>query len=527
MNRRRSLPAMLAVLSTSWMLWAAPPPGFAQDPVATPGLSLEPCHLQGYRQEVECGSLEVFENRSASEGRKIEIQFAVLPAIDETSEPDPVVFFAGGPGQAALDVAPFVRAIFSEVNESRDLVLIDQRGMGSSAPLECEVPEDEAWLLTTEQRREMTREMLTQCLAELEADVTLYTQDLANQDAHQILTALGYEKVNLYGVSWGTRSALLYAHQFPQHVRTLILDGSLPIANAAPSYAAQDAERAMEALLEDCGADAHCSQAFPDLRADFDRVMERLGDGLEISLPNPATGAPLTLLLTGQAFGDMLRSILYSAELSRLAPIIIDRAARGDFRPLMGVGGFAGAAADTMTLGATLTIFCSEELARFTAEDLDRQKGPGLLGFQMVENLQTACEVWPKAPVPELYRQEIRVKAPALILSGDLDPITPPRWGERMVDHLPNSKHMVAPATGHNVGPQGCASELMRDFISSGSLDGIDGECLQEIKRPSFFVDLSGPSPGPIGSQDTSPEDAAAKEADDVITPAENPEASR
>lgn len=525
MNRRRSLPATLAVLFLLWMLLGAPPPGFAQDPAAVEeGLSLKPCHLQGYRQEVECGSLEVFENRSASEGRKIEIQFAVLPAIDETSEPDPLVFFAGGPGQAALDMAPFVRAIFSEVNENRDLVLIDQRGMGSSAPLECELPEEEAWLLTTEQRRAMTKEMLTKCLADLEADVTLYTQDSANQDAHQILTALGYEKVNLYGVSWGTRSALLYAHQFPMHVRTLILDGSLPIKNTAPSFAAVDAERAMEALLDDCRADEQCSRAFPDLRADFDRVMERLGDGLEISLPNPATGAPLTLLLTAPAFGDTLRSILYSAELSRVAPIIIDRAARGDFRPLMGVGGFAGAAADTMTLGATLTIFCSEELARFTAEDVERQKGPGLLGFQMVENLQTACEVWPKAPVPELYRQTIRVAAPALILSGDLDPITPPHWGERMLEHLPNSKHMVAPATGHNVGPQGCASELMRDFISSGSLDGIDGKCLNEIKRPSFFVDLSGPSPGPIPSSDSSPED---EETDDETTPSENSEASR
>ncbi len=521
LNRRRTLPATLAVLSVPWMLCVAPP-GSAQVADDTkPGLSLEPCHLQGYRQEVECGSLEVFENRSTSEGRKIEIRFAVLPAVDETSEPDPLVFFAGGPGQAAMETAPFVRAIFSEVNETRDLVLIDQRGMGSSAPLECELPEDEAWLLTTEQRREMTREMLKQCLAELDADVTLYTQDLANQDAHQILTALGYEKVNLYGVSWGTRSALLYAHQFPEHVRTLILDGSLPIANAAPSFAAVDAERAMKELFDDCRSDADCSRAFPDLSADFDRVMARLGDGLEISLPNPATGAPLTLLLTGQAFGDMLRSILYSAELSRLAPIIIDRAADGDYRPLMGVSGFAGAAADTMTLGATLTIFCSEELARFTAEDLDRQKGPGLLGFQMVENLQTACEVWPKAPVPELYRQEIRVEAPALVLSGDLDPITPPRWGERMLEHLPNSKHMVAPATGHNVGPQGCASELMRDFVASGSLDGIDGECLQEIERPSFFVDLSGPSPGPVASPD------ATEETDDATTPSEDTEASR
>lgn len=495
MNRKQSTSAMLAVVLA---LWAQPPISAQEVGKAGPGLSLESCHLSGYRQEVECGSLTVYENRASAEGRQIEIQFAVLPAIDEASEPDPLVFFAGGPGQAALEVAPFVRAIFSEVNERRDLVLIDQRGMGSSAPLKCDMPEEEGLMLNAEQRRELSREMVSKCLQELEADVTLYTQDLANQDAHQILKGLGYEKVNLYGVSWGTRSALLYAHQFPEHVRTLILDGSLPLENAAPSHAAEDAERAMVALFDDCRADADCSKAFPELRQDFERVAERLGDGLEISLPDPSTGEPLTLLLNRDAFGDMLRSILYSPELSRLAPIIIHRAAAGDFRPLMGVGGFVtGATADSMTLGATLTIFCSEELARFTAEDLDRQETARLLGYQFLENLQTACEVWPKAPIPAIYQQEIRVDAPALILSGDLDPITPPRWGERMTEHLPNSKHFVAPATGHNVGPEGCASDLMRDFIEQGSLEEIDGECLQDIRRPSFFVDLSGPSPGP------------------------------
>ena len=498
MKMLRSIIVLTAVVWTS----AVGPPVVADSTdsgsTGTRSIALEPCHIPNYRQEAQCGSLTVFENRVAAQGRELDIHFAILPAVDEASEPDPVVFFAGGPGQAGTEMAPFVRAVFSGVNEQRDIVLIDQRGMGASHALECDEPAEGAWTLTPEQRRRLTREVLEKCLQELDADVTLYTQDLANADIHDILKALGYERVNLYGVSWGTRSALLYAHQYPEHVRTLILDGSLPLANPAPLHAAEDAERALLELFDDCAADSACAEAFPDLRRDFETIMERFGpDGQNIEARNPSTGEPLTILLTRDMFGDLMRSILYSSDLSRLAPLIIRQVADEDYRGLVGVSAFlTQASAGSMTLGATLTIFCSEELARMAPEDFEREAIDRLLGHQMLTNLRDACEIWPKAPLPAVYGETVGSSAPALVLSGQGDPITPPRWGERMTEVLPDSLHLVAPATGHNVAPQGCAPDLMEQFVDQGNLQGIDGACLQELTRPTFFVDLSGPKAG-------------------------------
>ena len=181
-----------------WMFFLGAAVDARAEPAAgtAAAVELSPCHILGKRQEAMCGTYTVFENRSAAAGRQIEIHFAVIPAVDETSEPDPLVFFAGGPGQAAMEMAPFVDVVFSKVNERRDVVLIDQRGMGSSHPLKCEMP-DELAIANPKEGERLTREMLSDCLAGLDADVTLYTQDLANEDAHEILRALGYERVNL------------------------------------------------------------------------------------------------------------------------------------------------------------------------------------------------------------------------------------------------------------------------------------------------------------------------------------------
>jgi len=513
--KMKTLPSITllgAVLSTLWL-----GPGLlADDPGAGPErtLALEPCHIPNRSQEALCGSHTVFENRATAQGRQIDIQFAVLPAVDETSEPDPLVFFAGGPGQASMEMAQFVATAFPSVIESRDVVLIDQRGMGSSHPLDCEEPEDTPWTLTTEERRQLTREVLTGCLTELDADVTLYTQDLANEDIHEILLALGYDKVNLYGVSWGTRSALLYAHQFPEHVRTTILDGSLPLSNSAPLHAAADGERALNELLTDCDEDPACADAFPTLRQDFQSAWQRLGtDGESVTFSDPTTGETQTLLLTQGAFGEMLRSILYSSDLSRIAPIIIHQVANDDYRGLMGVAAFlTGATSGGMTLGASLTIFCSEEVARMEATELEQEAAPRLLGHQILTDIKTGCEVWPQAPLPAIYKEAVRSEAPTLILSGEVDPITPPRWGEEIAKALPNSLHLVAPATGHNVGPRGCASELMGRLIDQGSLDGISGDCLQDLTRPTFFIDLSGPQAVSTASDDDASDDTASED---------------
>ncbi len=486
-----------------WSIAVALSCGFTSATWGAPGFELEPCHIPGFEQEVLCGTHTVFEDRAAATGRQLEINFAVIPAVDETAEADPLVVLPGGPGQAGMDMGPLVELVLSSVNESRDIVLVDQRGMGSSHPLECEMPDEDGLMaLTTEALHQETKEVLVNCLAALDADVTLYTQDLANQDMHEILIGLGYEQANFYGVSWGTRTAQLYAHQFPEQVRTMVLDGSLPLRNQAPLHAGADGERALRQIFRDCAADAVCQQAFPRLEQDYQEVIDKLGeDGLSITLPDPLTGEPATFLLTSSRFGDALRGILYSADVSRVLPLIIHRANQGDFRALVGVSStMASSNADSMTIGASLTIFCSEELARMDAADVARQKTSGLIGHGLLENFEVACSVWPKAPIPAIYQQSVTSKAPTLILSGELDPITPPRWGDATAESLPVSLHLIAPATGHNVGPRGCASDLIAQVIEQGNLDGLDGSCLEELTRPSFFADTNGP--GRVASDD-------------------------
>ena len=462
--------------------------------------ALELCHLPNYRQEVLCGTHTVFEDRARAQGREITLHFAVLPAVGEEPLPDPLVVFAGGPGQAAREMAAALGPMLSEVREQRDIVLVDQRGMGASHPLTCpgviDLDADE-WNLDPEALRERTRDAITHCLAEWDADVSLYTQDLANQDIHEIVTALGYTRVNLYGGSWGTRSALLYAHQYPDQVRAVVLDGALPPSNPAPLYAAVDGERALRALFTDCAADTDCKAAFPDLEGTFRQAMERLGpEGIEVTVADPLTAESVDLRLTRETVGALLRNVLYVPELSRIVPWALSRAAEGDYRSLLGVSSFFNSATSgTMTLGATLAIFCAEEIARGDRMGLEiASEGEPLLGSAMLDGLRDGCAVWPETSVPAIYDEAIGSQAPALVLSGDLDPITPPRWGEGMAELFPNGRHLVAPSTGHNVTPVGCAPDLIAEFLELADASALDASCLEGIERPTFFVDVAGPA---------------------------------
>ena len=512
------------VVSGSAFAVSGPAVAATDDAQSSGPLDLQPCHIDNLRQEVLCGRYTVFEDREAAGGRQIDVHLAVMPAVDEDHEPDPLVLFAGGPGQSAISLAPLVRQVFRKANQKRDVVFIDQRGIGASHPLECEEPDDEALLgLPVEELNAVLRDQLAECLETLDADVTLYTQDIANQDIHEVLRALGYEQVNLWGASWGTRSALLYAHQFADHVRTMVLDGALPLANTAPLHAGVDGTRALEALFADCAADAHCHAAFPDLEADFQTVMDDLGGaGKEVQILDATSGESQTLILTVDRFGDGLRSILYMPDLSRTLPLVIHRASRGDYRPLSGVlGTLMASSAGGLTLGASLTIFCSEELARMPVAEVTTEAAidtspPSRIGDAMLSNLRNACSVWPKAPLPAIYGETVTSEAPTLVLSGDLDPITPPSWGQAMADGLPNAMHLVAPATGHNVSPHGCAPSLIAQLVEQGNLDGIDGACLESLRRPTFFVDASGPASAPAESEPESESEMQVSEGEEV-----------
>lgn len=456
-------------------------------------MALEYCHIPNYSQEVLCGSYSVFEDRVAAKGRKIDIKFAVIPSVTEAKEADPLVFFAGGPGQGARDMGRFVSIAFKEIHENRDVILIDQRGMGSSHPLTCEQPDDNSLSLSDEEMAKLMRDILTQCLSDLDADVTKYTQDLANQDIHDILKALDYSKVNLYGVSWGTRSALLYANQFPEQVRTVIMDGVAPLANKVPLYANEDAERAIQALFDDCMLDPDCQSAFPTLKQDFYEVLSSFGEsGYQVTMNDANSGKPITFTITRNAFVNAVRNILYVPDYSRLIPIIIQQAKVKDFRALSGMTAAFGDGG--MALGAQMSVLCAEDISRITDQEIAEETNKGFVGNAFISFFKNGCSVWPKAPLPEIYNQNLSSKVPTLILSGAVDPVTPERWGEKMKELMTNSKHFVAANTGHNVGPKGCAPDLMNQLVTQGNLDNIDGSCLEKINRPTFFVDGNGPS---------------------------------
>lgn len=467
-------------------------------------LELEYCHIDGYRQEVLCGEFSVYEDRATQQGRQIAIQFAVMPAVSIEKNPDPVVVFAGGPGQGARDMGGFIAAALSEIHETRDIVLIDQRGMGESNPLICEQDLEELRLLSSEELLRARRENLQQCLLELDADVTKYTQDLANEDIHDILLALGYERVNLWGGSWGTRSALLYANQFPEQVRTAILDGNAPLEIRVPLFANADAERALQALFDDCENNSACQSAYPFLRQNFNRVLDAFGEeGYEVTLDDPTSGKAVTSLLTRDGFVNAIRGILYSPQISRLIPIIIEQAREKDFRALFGV--MDALAGDDLGIadGTQLSILCAEEYSRISSQEIIRESSNGFVGDAFLDVFRNGCSVWPTAALPEIYSQDLSSEIPTLILSGAIDPVTPERWGEVMAELMTNSVHLVAPNTGHNVSPFGCAPDLMEQFVTQASVENIDGSCLDELIRPSFFLDLNGPTPVPTITVET------------------------
>jgi pimeloyl-ACP methyl ester carboxylesterase len=461
---------------------------------AQPSLPLQPCHLKGLAEEVLCGTLEVPEDRTAPAGRRIRLRLAVLPALGRRPAPDPLFLLAGGPGQAATDYAPLAGRVFRKVRARRDLVLVDQRGTGGSNPLQCKeaAPGLASLLGSTTPISDPAG-----CLASLDADVRLYTNFQAMEDLDQVRAALGAEQIDLWGGSYGTRAALVYLRLHPDRVRSVILDGVAPFAVKFPLYTARDAQRALDLLLRDCAADAACNGAFPDLRAELDRLLAALDRSpVKVEVRHPRTGLPESVEITREAFAAGLRGCLYSPEQASVLPLAIHRAAAGDFEPyaalLLAVLGWSF---DTMSLGMTLSVLCSEDLPRIGPQEAERWTRGAVFGRSMLDPWQRLCSAWPRGVVPEGYERPVKTEVPALILSGALDPAMPPEWGDLVARDLPDSLHVVVPGAAHNTSHLGCVPRLIADFIENRSAAGLDASCVEALRRPPFVLDNLGTLP--------------------------------
>jgi pimeloyl-ACP methyl ester carboxylesterase len=442
-----------------------------------------------------CGTVSVFEDRHKGIGRQIPLWVVVLPSLASTPSKDPLFFLAGGPGQGAAQLASQVRLVFREVQRTRDIVLVDQRGTGKSNPLNCR--SSSSSLREVTEGSDVALARLRRCLEGYNADVRLYTTDLAMDDLDDVRAFLGYDRINLYGGSYGTRAALVYLRQHGAHVRSAVLDGVAPTDMRLPLFTARDAQLALNKALADCDAAPACARTFPGMPARIRTLITSLEEHpRRVHIVHPRTGVAEEVAVDARLLASVMFSALYSPLTASILPALVDRAEQNDFQGLFALALANEDAGENMSLGMQLSVLCSEDASRVSADELARETSQTVFGFHLIGSQLEACAMWPKATVSADYYRPVVSDVPVLVVSGEVDPVTPPGWGESVVKHLSQGTHIVVPSTGHGVVMTPCGNHLVNDFIEHGSADGLDTTCVASVRRPPFFVTPAGPDPG-------------------------------
>jgi len=450
-------------------------------------LDFAPCTLPGtgaaVAVEAQCTTLAVPENRAEPDGRMIDLAIAWVPTEGE-AEPDPVFLLAGGPGQGARDSFPSVAPGFRDVLRTRNVILVDQRGTGASNPLACRDAEgNNAFGDPFDESPEAAARFAQSCLAELSkiADVRHYTTTDAVADLDAVRQALGAAVINLYGGSYGTRVAQQYAKTFPQHTRAIVLDSVVPNDLVLGSEHARNLDATLDAQFARCAADAACARAVPEFRSALSAVREALRrPGLApVRYRDPTSGAWREETPTVAHIAALLRFYSYSPLTATLLPVVLQQAADGDYAPLLAQSRLLMAGIGEQIMhGMQLSVSCSEDVDEFTANPDDAGT---LLGPALIEFMKAQCAVWPRGQRPADFRAPLTGDVPVLAISGEFDPVTPPRYGDAAIAQLPNARHLVLKGQGHTPINVGCMPQLFAQFIETADAKALDAACLDRL----------------------------------------------
>lgn len=487
--------------------------GGTSAPAGAAGLALAPCKLTGLEEEARCGTLDVPEDRRHPEGRRISLNIAVLPARGTGLSPaaDPVFAIAGGPGESAVASAAVFAQLLGGVRDAREVVLVDLRGTGGSNRLDCTLPgsdDDPQGYLGDFLPPEAIRACAAR-LREAGTDLTLYTTAEDVEDLEAVRAALGAEKIDLYGVSYGSRVALVYLRSHPDRVRSAALQGVAPTNIAVPLHHAEDSQRSLDMLLGECEADEACRTAWPDLKRKLAAVEERLAKApATVEIADPKTKKRVKLTIPLDLFNEELRWRLYTEALSPI-PEYIHKAYEGNFNKLAATilrQRRAIASGAALSLGTYLSVTCTEDVPLVVsagAEEAKRLARGSFLGTYRVDQQVRACSAWPHGKVPPGFADDVRSDVPVLLLSGDRDPATPPRWGEQAAHYLSRSRHVVF-RRGAHVGRSPCVRSILADFLTRGTAEGLDVACASETPKIAFTMpappepaEIPAPTPAP------------------------------
>jgi pimeloyl-ACP methyl ester carboxylesterase len=458
------------------------------------GLSkLKPCRVPGIDEELFCGKLTVFENRETRTGRTIDLNIVVLPAFDQKAKAEPLLDLAGGPGASSVDRAEFYAGSGKEYRRRHDVVLVDQRGTGNSNRLAIFRAKTPSYYLSEMFPVDYVKQL--RHALEQRADLTKYTTSIAMDDLDDVRAWLGYDKISLFGASYGTRAVLVYMRQHPDHVRSAILLGVAPTDLKMPLHHAESAARAMDLLLGECEQDTACQSAFPQIRDDWKNVLAQLEkQPARVEYSSPGKTASTTVEIQHGVFAEKIRTWMYDRDKAARIPLIVHYAAAGDFTPFLQQA-IAPSIPDFLADGMYLSVTCAEDVPFINPEEATKLTAGNPFGNYRVFQQTRACGMWPRGEIPTDFLGPVSSNAPVLIFSGNLDPVTPPKYGEEVARHLPNSRHVVIPEAGHGVDgltDPGCIDRVAIEFLDKGDAKNLDVSCVEGMARPAFATRPSG-----------------------------------
>lgn len=445
--------------------------------------------------EARCGTLTRPLDPSGAVPGDIELRVAVVPALNLTPEPDPLLPIAGGPGQGSVDFYTAYAWAFESVRRDRDILLIDQRGTGESATMSCEFDED---LIEGEFSTELTIEYTEQCLEQLPYDPRFFTTSVAVRDIEAVREALGYPSLNLYGVSYGSRVAQHFARRYPTSTRTVVIDGVVPPQISLGPEIATESQKAVDKILARCQEDDACNERFPDVDQTFARIVDQLKRSpVSIQVPDPSTGRLHDLDFGTGELATAIRLLAYHPNSIALIPLLVNEAGDGNFVPLGSQFMMTMIAmGDALALGMHNAVMCTEDVPFYDPDAIDYEGlEASYMGLFQLEALQAICSVWPAGPIDDGFKTPLDTDIPVLLLSGDADPITPPRYADMALVDLANATHLVGKNQGHGQVSVGCTPRLIADFIETADPLALDASCLERSFVMPYFLDFSGPSP--------------------------------
>jgi pimeloyl-ACP methyl ester carboxylesterase len=460
-----------------------------------------PCTLAqaGQAQTVpaRCATLRVPEDRSIEDGRTIELALAWVPSTAKSPASDPVVMLAGGPGQSALEAFTTVYPAFRDILRQRHVLLVDQRGVGRSNPLQCpRTLNSEAVRLLDSGGIDEARRLTADCLREIgrNVDVRAYTTSAYVADLEAVRLALGIAQLNLVGISYGTRVALEYLRRHPASIRTVVLDSVVPPGLALGNEHAKNLEAAVDAQFARCAADSACAQRFGSPRARLDELLQRLREHpQQVTYRDPLTNEQREDEFSDATLAAVVRFHAYAPQLFGMLPMLLAEAASGRFENLMAQSRMLEQLiGEQIYVPLQLSVMCAEDASGMRVDPADAGT---ILGTEFVDYTLAQCAVWPRGTMPRDFHDAVKSDRPVLLLSGELDPVTPPRYADEVQRTLPNSRHFTFRGQGHSVMGVGCGPRLVAEFIAAASAKSLDGSCLDQLQYSPPFAGSYGWDP--------------------------------